>query len=43
VSIGVRAYVALIAFAPRWVVRCLPTRWRHAQLRRWMTEQEAHK
>ena len=31
-----RIYLLLIAYAPRWVIRLIPIRWRHKQLRRIM-------
>jgi len=34
-----KLYLLLMAYAPRWLIRCLPKGWRHRQLRRWIAEQ----
>jgi len=35
-TIGVRLYLLLIAYAPRPIVRLVPRGWRQVQLRRWL-------
>jgi hypothetical protein len=33
-----RLYVWMLCYAPRWVIRLVPMRWKRRQAQQWLTE-----